>query len=131
MTLSKGANVIIVTNFFDGLNDIILKIIDIIMLFAPIGVFALLASLIVDFAGEGFAGSGNFFISLGLYTITVVLGLLFVLLILYPLLVRIFGKIAPLTFLKGIFPAQLVAFSSSSSAATLPVTMFRRKMIPK
>jgi Na+/H+-dicarboxylate symporters len=123
MTLSKGANVIIVTNFFDGLNDIILKIIDIIMLFAPIGVFALLASLIVDFAGEGFAGSGNFFISLGLYTITVVLGLLFVLLILYPLLVRIFGKIAPLTFLKGIFPAQLVAFSSSSSAATLPVTM--------
>lgn len=93
------------------------------MLFAPIGVFALLASLIVDFAGEGLSGSGGFFISLGLYALTVVMGLLFILLIVYPLLVRFFGKMHPVTFLKGIFPAQLVAFSSSSSAATLPVTM--------
>ncbi|HUX53699.1 MAG TPA: dicarboxylate/amino acid:cation symporter [Williamwhitmania sp.] len=123
MALSKGTNAEIVVKFFDGLNEVILKIIDLIMLFAPIGVFALLASLIVDFAGEGLSGSGGFFISLGLYALTVVMGLLFILLVVYPLLVRLFGKMHPFTFLKGIFPAQLVAFSSSSSAATLPVTM--------
>ncbi|SDB93933.1 dicarboxylate/amino acid:cation symporter [Williamwhitmania taraxaci] len=123
LALTKGTNTGVVINFFDGLNDVILKIIDIIMLFAPIGVFALLGSLIVDFAGESISSAGGLFVALGLYSLTVIIGLFFILLIVYPILIRIFGKMNPLFFLKGIFPAQLVAFSSSSSAATLPVTM--------
>jgi len=104
--------------FFDGFNEVILKMIDIIMLAAPYGVFALLASLVAE------SPSLDLFKALGMYGITVLLGLL-IMIGVYILLVKIFAKKSSSFFLKGISPAQLLAFSTSSSAATLPVTMER------
>lgn len=107
-----------VKDFFNSFNEVILKMIDLIMLTAPYGVFALLASLIVE------SPSADLFAALGWYALTVVLGL-FMMVVLYTLLVFIFTGTKPKTFLQGISPAQLLAFSTSSSAATLPVTMER------
>lgn len=107
-----------VRDFFNSMNLVILKLIDLIMEFAPIGVFALLATIIVDMKGDA-----SLFAALGLYGLTVVLGLLTLIFVFYPLLIRIFTKTKPIAFFKGIAPAQLLAFSTSSSAATLPVTM--------
>ncbi len=107
-----------VTRFFVSMNSVILKMIDIIMEFAPIGVFALLGSIIVEMKGDS-----ALFTSLGLYAFTVVLGLLILIFIIYPLFLRLFTKIRYREFYKGIAPAQMLAFSTSSSAATLPVTM--------
>ena len=104
--------------FFDSLNEVILKIIDIIMNFAPYGVFALLATLIVE------APKWDLLKSLLLYSITLIIGLL-ILILVYIIIVRLLLNKSPNFFIKGILPAQLVAFSTSSSAATLPVTMDR------
>jgi len=104
--------------FFDSLNEVILKIIDIIMNFAPYGVFALLATLIVE------APKWDLLKSLLLYSITLIIGLLLLILV-YIIIVRLLLNKSPNFFIKGILPAQLVAFSTSSSAATLPVTMDR------
>jgi Na+/H+-dicarboxylate symporter len=109
-----------VKGFFDGINDIILQIVDIIMMAAPYGVFALLGGLVVDFGG-----SADLFIALGLYSVTVIIGLLIMILVVYPLVLRIFTKVKYFDFFKAISPAQMLAFSTSSSAATLPVTMER------
>lgn len=107
-----------VKDFFDGFNEVILKMVDLIMLAAPYGVFALLAAIIVE------SPSVDLFKALGWYAFTVVLGLL-IMICVYILIVVIFTKKKPDFFLKGISPAQLLAFSTSSSAATLPVTMER------
>ena len=107
-----------VKDFFDGFNEVILKMIDLIMLAAPYGVFALLAALVVE------APSADLFAALGMYAISVVIGLALMICV-YLLLVWIFTKKSPKYFLNGIAPAQLLAFSTSSSAATLPVTMER------
>ena len=109
-----------VKGFFNGINDIILKIVDLIMLAAPYGVFALLGGLVVDFGA-----SSALFIALAKYSFTVIIGLLIMILIIYPLVIRIFTNIKYIHFFKGISPAQMLAFSTSSSAATLPVTMER------
>ncbi|MCK5066448.1 MAG: dicarboxylate/amino acid:cation symporter [Bacteroidales bacterium] len=118
LVLVPGEKTQVVKNFFDGLNDVILKIVDMIMRFAPIGVFALMAALVVDFSGDA-----DIFTALGMYMLTVIVGLFLLILGLYPLLIRIFARIRIPGFLKGILPAQLVAFTTSSSAATLPVTL--------
>ena len=107
-----------IKKFFDSLNDVILKIIDLIMLSAPYGVFALLAAIIVE------APSMDLFKALGLYSLTVLFGL-FLLICIYIIIVKLFIGKSPSYFIKGISPAQLLAFSTSSSAATLPVTMDR------
>jgi Na+/H+-dicarboxylate symporter len=107
-----------VKDFFDGFNEVILKMVDLIMLAAPYGVFALLAALVVE------SPSIDLFKALAWYALTVVLGLLCMIGI-YILIVKIFTKKNPLFFINGISPAQLLAFSTSSSAATLPVTMER------
>ena len=107
-----------VKDFFDGLNEVILKMVDLIMLAAPYGVFALMAALVVE------APSADLFAALGMYAISVVFGLL-VMVVFYIVLVKVFTKKSPKFFLNGIAPAQLLAFSTSSSAATLPVTMER------
>lgn len=107
-----------VKNFFDGFNEVILKMIDLIMLTAPYGVFALLAALVVE------APSTDLFVALFYYSICVVGGLI-LMIIFYTVLVWFTTKTNPLDFIKGISPAQLLAFSTSSSAATLPVTMER------
>lgn len=118
MIVLEAKKVVAVQNLFDGLNEIILKIVDIIMRFAPFGVFALLGSLITEFSGDA-----DLFIALGKYAIYTILGLFSLIFILYPAFLIIFTKVKPLQFLKTIMPAQMVAFSSSSSAAALPVTL--------
>ena len=105
-------------DFFNSLNEVILKIIDLIMSFAPYGVFALLATLIVE------APKWDLLKSLLLYSITLILGLIS-LIVIYTVVVRLILNKSPNFFFNGILPAQLVAFSTSSSAATLPVTMDR------
>lgn len=107
-----------IKEFFDSLNEVILKMIDLIMLAAPYGVFALLAALVVE------APSTDLFIALGYYALCVVGGLLLMIGV-YAIIVGVFTKKSPRFFLNGISPAQLLAFSTSSSAATLPVTMER------
>ncbi len=107
-----------VKDFFNSFNEVILKMIDLIMLAAPYGVFALLAALIVE------SPSADLFKALGWYALTVVLGLM-IMIVFYTALVMIFTGKKPKEFLQGISPAQLLAFSTSSSAATLPVTMER------
>ena len=104
--------------FFDGFNEVILKLIDLIMLTAPYGVFALLAALVVE------SPSADLFAALAMYGITVIIGLLLMIGV-YILLVWIFTGRTPSFFINGIAPAQLLGFSTSSSAATLPVTMER------
>ena len=118
LVLVPGDKTQVVKDFFDGLNDVILKIVDLIMRFAPIGVFALMAALVVDFSGDA-----DIFTALGMYMLTVIFGLFILILGLYPLMMRLFAGYRITTFMKAILPAQLVAFTTSSSAATLPVTM--------
>ncbi|WP_159023418.1 dicarboxylate/amino acid:cation symporter [Formosa sp. L2A11] len=107
-----------VKEFFDGFNEVILKLIDIIMLAAPYGVFALLAALVVE------APSADLFKALGWYAFSVITGLA-IMIFTYSVLVYVFTKKTPRFFFNGISPAQLLAFSTSSSAATLPLTMER------
>ena len=109
-----------VVHFFQQLNLILLKIIDFIMAFAPIGVFALMAALIVDYAGDL-----GIISALGMYALTVVLALAVIIFLVYPTLLRIFSKKKLGQFFKAVFPVQMLAFSTSSSAATLPLTMER------
>ncbi|CAI8232390.1 MAG: Proton/glutamate-aspartate symporter [Flavobacteriaceae bacterium] len=107
-----------VKDFFDAFNEVILKLIDLIMMAAPYGVFALLAALVVE------SPNLDLFRALGMYAITLLIGLA-LMIGMYSLLLRLYVKIKPSKFLQGIAPAQLLAFSTSSSAATLPVTMER------
>ena len=107
-----------VKDFFDAFNEVILKMIDLIMLAAPYGVFALLAALVVE------SPSLELFQALGMYALTVLIGLI-LMIVVYAVFVKVFTKKDPLWFLNKISPAQLLAFSTSSSAATLPVTMER------
>jgi len=108
-----------VRDFFDGLNEVVLRLVDLIMLTAPVGVMALLAALVTE------SPSADILISLVWYALCVLTGLAILVLVFYPLLVRTLTGKSYRFFLHGILPAQLVAFSTSSSAATLPVTMER------
>jgi Na+/H+-dicarboxylate symporter len=103
-----------VKEIFNSLNEIMLKVVDIIMRIAPVGVFALIASINADV---------SLILALGKYMIVVVLGLAIMLFGVYPAMIKIFTKVSPLHFFKSILPAQTLAFSTSSSAATLPVTI--------
>lgn len=115
-----------VIHFFEGLNDAIIELIRLIMRLAPIGVFALVASLLVEVAGDN-NPSEVFEILYALlwYVGTTLFGLAFMTFLVYPIILRIFTKMNYLNFFKGIYPAQLVAFTTSSSSAALPVTMER------
>ncbi|MCC7331120.1 MAG: dicarboxylate/amino acid:cation symporter [Flavobacteriales bacterium] len=105
-------------------NDIFLKMVDIIMKGAPFFVFALMASKLSEMAGNNPTVIKDMLLNLGGYSLVVVLGLCTMVFMVYPSLIRLFvGKFAYFDFYKKISPAQLLAFSSSSSAATLPVTM--------
>ncbi len=125
MIMLPDGKTIYVKGFFDGVNDVILQIVDIIMMTAPYGVFALLASLMVDFSDGDVNNVIELFSALGLYSLAVITGLFIMILVVYPVLLKIFTKMNYLDFFKGIMPAQMLAFSTSSSAATLPVTIER------
>ncbi|TVR28906.1 MAG: dicarboxylate/amino acid:cation symporter [Balneolaceae bacterium] len=120
--LQKGEALI---NVFDALNEVIIKIVDLIMKTAPYGVFALMAVVIIDLAGDDLGQAVNLLQALGWYTIAVVIGLFLHVFIVYFSLFKIFSKMRLRDFLKAIQPAILLGFSTSSSVATLPVTMER------
>lgn len=97
-------------------NDILMFLVNLVMKFAPYGAFALIASAI---GGAGLDAIG----SMGAYMGTVILGLFLHSAIIYSLAIWLLGKANPWTFYKGFFPAMTVAFSTSSSNATLPASM--------
>ncbi|MDX1406312.1 MAG: dicarboxylate/amino acid:cation symporter [Woeseiaceae bacterium] len=112
-----------VLKFFQGLNDVIIKMVDVIMLYAPVGVFALIADTITSIAGDSLTSVLELLGSLGFYSLVVFLGLLLHVLIVYSSMIHFLSPVSLREFYRGISPAQLLAFSTSSSAATLPVTM--------
>ena len=105
-------------DFFDSLNDVVLKMVDLIMLTAPYAVFSLLAAVVVS------SSDPDLLLALLKYA-GVVVGGLFLMIVFYAILVGTITKKNPFWFLQQMSPAQLLAFSTSSSAATLPVTMER------
>ena len=105
-------------DIFDSLNDVVLKMVDLIMLSAPYAVFALLANVVVS------SGDLELLYALLFYT-SVVVGGLFLMVCFYLFILAFLVKKNPFWFLKQVSPAQLLAFSTSSSAATLPITMER------
>jgi proton glutamate symport protein len=105
-----------VIDFFGAINDMIVKMVHVIMQTAPYGVFALIAAVVADF---GF----GILVTLLKYSAVVVLGLLVHMLVVYSASLKFLAKTGVARFYRGIRPAQLVAFSSSSSSATLPVTI--------
>lgn len=109
--------------FFDGMNDVIIQIVNYIMLIAPYGVFALMASLIVEIAGDNPDSAVQLLMALLKYSLVVLGGLFVMILVVYPLILVAFTKVKYKDFFRAIRPAQLLAFSTSSSSATLPVTM--------
>ena len=119
---AKGETVV---RFFDGFNEIIIKLVEYIMLIAPYGVFALISSLIIELAGENPAKAWELLTALLWYSLTVLGGLFIMMAVVYPLMVQFFSKIKYLDFFRGLRPAMLLGFSTSSSSATLPVTMER------
>ncbi|MDP6532315.1 MAG: dicarboxylate/amino acid:cation symporter [Candidatus Marinimicrobia bacterium] len=110
---------------FEGMNDVIIKLVDVIMLMAPIGVFALIADTIQSVAGDNINNVINLLGSLGFYMLAVISGLFIHMIVTYSTIIKVFTPMSLKHFYKGISPAQLLAFSTSSSGATLPVTMER------
>ncbi len=113
-----------IRKFIEETDEVILKMVDVVMQGAPYFVFALLAGQLAKMAGDDPANVVEIFKGLGWYALTVALGLLLVAFVIYPLIIQFFVReISYKDFFRGIREAQLLAFSSSSSAATLPVTM--------
>ena len=111
------------TSFFDAFNDVIIKIVEYIMMIAPYGVFALMASLIVEIAGENPESAVELLLALLKYTLVVMGGLFLIIVGVYSLMLKAFTKIPFKDFILALRPAMLLGFSTSSSSATLPVTM--------
>ncbi len=110
---------------FEGMSAVVIRLVDLIMLIAPIGVFALIANTITTVAGDDLGRVVDLLGALGFYCLVVVLGLAAHIGVTYVVLLKVFSPMKIKTFFAGIAPAQLVAFSTSSSGATLPVTMER------
>lgn len=120
---SKKGKVLV--DVFDSLNDVIIKIVDLIMKTAPYGVFALMAAVIVDLTGDDLGQAFVLLRALGWYCIAVLIGLILHVFIVYSTLFKFYSKMRLRDFFKAIQPAILLGFSTSSSLATLPVTMER------
>ena len=114
-----------VLEFMEGVNALVIKLVDNIMLMAPIGVFALIADTITSVAGNNLQNVLELLGALGFYMLAVIIGLILQMIITYTSVLKIFSKMSLKKFYQGIAPAQLLAFSTSSSGATLPVTMER------
>jgi len=111
----------LVISVFDGINIAIMKIVHLVMYFAPLGVFALISSKL------GAAGGGDLFLAellkIGKFAVTVILGLIIHALITLPAILYFVAKQNPLTYFKNMSGALTTALSTASSAATLPVTI--------
>ncbi|SHJ47147.1 Na+/H+-dicarboxylate symporter [Clostridium amylolyticum] len=101
---------------FNDINDVFLKIIELVMLTAPFGVFALISQVVLT---QGI----DILLSLLKYFLVVVLTLVIHTVVSYGGLLRVLGKVNPIPFFKKFWPTMLVGFSTSSSNATIPVTM--------
>ncbi|MGB0587831.1 MAG: dicarboxylate/amino acid:cation symporter [Limisphaerales bacterium] len=112
-----------VIEVISGLQEMVIRITFLIMLFAPVGVFALIASTITNMAGEDPSQVISLLGSLAWYCLAVIIGLLIHGSIVYLGLLKIFTSLSIPHFFRSIGQAQLLAFSTSSSGATLPVTM--------
>lgn len=113
-----------VLKLVDGVNEVFLKMVDLVMQAAPFFVFALLAGVVSKMAGDDIGKVVEIFKGLSWYSLTVLAGLLLMIFVVYPLILKLFvKKISYKGFFKAMSPAQTLAFSTSSSAATLPVTM--------
>lgn len=113
----------LVRDLFGQLNRVILLMVDMIMVIAPAGVFALISSLIADFAGDKPGEAVELLGALSVYALAVVVGLIAMMVMVYATFLRLFGNYNPLKFFGIMSPAQLLAFSTSSSNATLPVNL--------
>ena len=102
-------------DFFEGVSEVMVKMVGFIMLIAPYGVFALIAATVADFGYPILS-------TLIWYMLAVIFALFLHTFVVYPLIVKIFGRMAPGKFFEGMRNAQAIGFSTSSSAATLPVT---------
>jgi len=114
-----------VLDFMEGINDLVIKLVDNIMLMAPIGVFALIADTITSVAGNNLNNVLELLSALGFYMLAVIIGLLIQMFVTYTAVLKLFSNMSLKKFYQGIAPAQLLGFSTSSSGATLPVTMER------
>ena len=114
-----------VLSVFDGFNHVIIRMVDVIMLMAPLGVFSLISNTITTVAQDNISQVVELLGALGFYCIAVISGLLIHMVVTYTSVLKIFSSMPLGNFYRGIAPAQLVAFSTSSSGATLPVTMER------
>jgi Na+/H+-dicarboxylate symporter len=113
-----------VTAFMDSAMEVFLKMVDLVMQAAPFFVFALLAGVVSKMAGDDIGKVYEIFKGLSWYSLTVFLGLMLMIFLIYPLILKLFVRIIPYKgFFNAMAPAQTLAFSTSSSAATLPVTM--------
>ena len=110
-----------VISVISGLNEAVMKLVHWIMFVAPVGIFGLIAGRIGE--AKGFAGFWPELVAVGKYSATVVLGLGVHGIIVLPLLLLFLGRRNPLNYFKGMATALLNAFSTSSSSATLPLTM--------
>ncbi len=110
-------------SLFEGLTAVIVKGVQIIMLIAPIGVFALIAKAITQTAKDDISAVAPLLMALGFYCSVVLAGLFLHAILAYSVLLKIFTRVSIIRFFRAVVPAQLLAFSTSSSAATLPVTM--------
>tara|TARA_R110002096_G_scaffold324349_3_gene518404 strand:- start:8101 stop:9402 length:1302 start_codon:yes stop_codon:yes gene_type:complete len=113
----------ILIDLFDSVNDVIIRIVELIMKTAPYGVFALMASVIVDLAGDDLSKALELLIALGWYCVTVLIALIMHVMLVYTTMFKMSSKMKLGDFFRGIRPAMLLGFSTSSSSATLPVTM--------
>jgi len=110
--------------FVAGANEVFLRMVELVMQAAPFFVFALMAGTVAKIAGDNPAGVVEIFRALGSYSVTLVAGLALMVFVIYPGIVStLIKRLSYINFFKSISPAQLLAFTTSSSAATLPVTM--------
>ncbi len=113
-----------VLDFLEGINQLIIKLVEMIMYFAPYGVFALIAKTISSVSGD-ISQISSILSALLFYMGVVIAGLFMHMSLTYISILKFFTNISLKHFFKSIGPVQLVAFSTSSSGATLPVTMKR------
>jgi Na+/H+-dicarboxylate symporter len=116
LTLIKKEKATPVIAFFDAMTDVVIKIVNLVLMLAPYAVFALIADKIADLGLDVLK-------ALAVYSLVVVLGLGVMVFAIYPIGFRLLARVRYGRFYKAISPAQLLAFSSASSSATLPVTM--------
>ncbi len=116
LTLVKKEKARVVITFFEAMTDVVIKIVNLVLLLAPYAVFALIAKQVAELGLDVLK-------ALAVYSVVVVAGLATMILVVYPIGFRVLGGVRYGRFFRAIAPAQLLAFSSASSSATLPVTM--------